>query len=274
MTKQIKDFPIKSNPVATDRLLISDSSDNATKSIEIGSIALQNSGGGTRGYFNQVMFDHPDYYFRLGEISGNTANDNSGFERNGVYHNVSLNQASLLNSDTNPSAYFNNSYITFSNIYTVAAQQDITIECLVKLNSTLVRGAFVLLGRQEPDYAGVGLGVGDSSFDDLGNNLIAVEEGIAFRNSGSLLGTSTNHVVLIARTDNQFFIYLNGKRVNIFSVARKANIPAFGTIGAERTSSGVIRALTGVTLDEVAVYGCELPANRIYAHYKASLLTT
>jgi hypothetical protein len=49
-----------------------------------------------------VLADQPIGYWRLGETSGTTAADSSGYQRSGIYVNApTLGAASLLSSDPN-----------------------------------------------------------------------------------------------------------------------------------------------------------------------------
>jgi trimeric autotransporter adhesin len=260
---QIRDYDAKTSVADSDLLLIQDTADDGYKKCTKAELFAGFSSGGSRGYYNQVIADYPDYYFRLGETSGSTALDSSGFNRNGVHSNTVLNSASLLVGDSNKATYFNgaNSQIVFSNIYTSSGGV-FSLDLLVNLSSTNLKGTFVKIGGSSN---GFGIGVGGSSLDNNGNNLIGLAENVTFINTGKAIGTGTHHIGLSFNA-NACKFYLDGKLV--YSITQTTITPD-NNAGIGGYGSG--RAFTGV-IDEVAIYGCELPANRFYAHYKASLL--
>ena len=269
--KQIKDFPLKAKPIATDKLLMQD--EEGTKSIEIGSIKSE-GGGGSRGYFNQVMADYPDIYYRLGETSGSTVIDNSGFDRNGYYSgDFILNQPSLLVGDVNPS-YKNStrSHATFSNIYADNEwinSSGITIDCLVKLDSAGTNGCIFAIGKNDARSTFKGFSVWSYN-----GNLFLDVSGVLGQTLSQTFGTRVNHVAAIVRknygsSSPTFVLCFNGKQV--YSVTpNNFNVPDLTAYIGKSDWGGNLNAW----IDEFAIYGCELPASRIYAHYKASLLVT
>src|SRR2546430_5690664 len=70
------------------------------------------SGGGTGAasttttYRDDVLVDSPSAYWRLGETSGTTANDERSANPGSYFNGVLLNQPGALTSEANPSASF------------------------------------------------------------------------------------------------------------------------------------------------------------------------
>lgn len=78
---------------------------------------------GGQSYENSVLSDQPVAYWRLGETSGNTANDSSGNGHNGTYiGSPALGQGGSLSGDSDAAAAFNGSS-SYVNVGSVSALQ-------------------------------------------------------------------------------------------------------------------------------------------------------
>lgn len=87
-----------------------------------------------------------------------------------------------------------------------------TICAWVNITSTLMKGAFFKLGS---GANGIALGVGNGNLDSIGNELVALNESVAWRPSGTLLGTGWKHVALVQSALGRPSIFLDG--VLVFS---------------------------------------------------------
>lgn len=91
---------------------------------------------------------------------------------------------------------------------------DVSVGCWVKLSSTSQKGGFVKYGGYLDK--GVGIGVGNTTLDNLGNNLIFLAEGAAWRATTTALGTDWVHVFL-AISGSNWTTYFNGRELSSFT---------------------------------------------------------
>lgn len=84
-----------------------------------------------------------------------------------------------------------------------------TVALWVNLSSTSKKGPFVKIGGNNAN--GFGFGVGNTNFDDLGNNLIVLYELVAWYNTGKKIGTGWHHVALVVDGSSDFKTYIDGQ---------------------------------------------------------------
>lgn len=271
---QIKDFPQKVLANKNDKLLIQDSSDNAYKYVEVQALEQLDNGGSKRNYYDRVLFDTPDYYFRFGETEGSIAFDSSGYERHATYNNVQLNQPSLLSGDSNPSAYFLgtlNSFASFNSIYVGNAFTGIagiTVECIVSGFDTAGIATILHLGRHNNPNFFTGMAFG------IRNRKMEVHvPGINLIDSGFLIGKERTHLAWVVKKNSgsnycYFSFYVNGV---LCLPDRESDVNQPTTTNATIGKLEAADAYPGF-LDELSIYGVNLTSETIYSHYKLSLL--
>lgn len=268
---QIKDFPQKPLVSGDDKILLQDSIDNAYKFVEVRGLGQLSKANFNRSYQNQVLSDMPDYYFKFGEIEGNTAFDSSGFGRNAIYSNVQLNQQSLINDANNSSAYFSNeAFAAFSNIYNGSTYTNITgitVECFVSGFNSNTPSVILHLGTHDAKSTFNGI-----AFELRDRKSSIHIPGINIFDSGVVINANKTHLAWTLKKNSgsnsaSFSFYIDGIR-RFTSSNHAVNTPsANGYIGKIQYGD----FYTGF-LDELSIYGVELPDSRIYAHYKSSLL--
>lgn len=257
------DFLELTTLVDDDILLVHQASTMALKKIKlstlkqyIGSVAASASAS----IETEILKDKPIGYWKLEETTGTIAANLGSGMSSGTYNNVLLNQSSLAQGSTN-SVSFNgtNSSINFTNTL-LNANADISLECLVKLSSTSLKGSFIKLGN---NGVGIGIGLGGGTHDDLGNNLIGIAEGIAWKPTNIKIGIGTHHIGLAFKgnTTKEWLFYLDGFLVATLSgqtIFAPNNIGFIGTGDNARFVNSII--------DEVAIYNKVLPPIRWLAH--------
>lgn len=252
--------------VDDDVLLIQEGSTLALKKIKLSTLKEYigvASGGVATGIKDEILKDNPIGYWQLDELSGIIANNLGSGMSNGTYSNVVLGQTKLANGSAY-SASFNgkNSKVLFTNTL-LSNSIDISLECVVKLSSTTLKGSFIKLGSGTAGGSGLAIGVGNTTHDDLGNKLIALSEGIVWKNTSQNIGIGTHHIVLVFRgaTTKEWLFYLDGILVFTLPASNIYTPASEGYIG-----TGDNNRFVNALIDEVAIYNKELLAVRCLAH--------
>lgn len=151
-----------------------------------------------------------------------------------------------------------------NSIPTGAAGNNTTLEVWVNIPSGNVAGSFLLVGGNNSN--GWGVGIGASNFDTAGRTLIVIDEGVAWKVSAYTFTTGVHHVVAVRGSGGSVTVYVDG--ASVFTTAlSSANVGTAGiAIGGE---VGVVsRSLpTSVDLDNAAIFPSALSAARVAAHY-------
>ncbi len=219
------------------------------------------SGSNANSIKDEILKDNPVGYWQLDETTGtNAINLGSGMS-NGTYNNVLLSQPKLAHGSAY-SASFNgvSSKVSFANTL-LNANADISLECIVRLSSASLKGSFIKVGI---NGVGIGVGVGNTTHDNLGNNLIALAEGIAWKSSDKQIGIGTHHIVLVFKgaSNKEWLFYLDGFLIVTLPSQTISNPNNGGLIGAGDTPDRYANAL----IDEVAIYNKILLLERCFAH--------
>jgi len=123
----------------------------------------------------------------------------------------------------------------------------LTAECWVNIPSTSEKGAFIKIGDSSDGY---GVGVGGTSFDDLGNKLIYLHEALSWNSTGIDIGTGWHHVAFSIDASHDIILYLDG--VEVYSFNEIPLTPSSATtIGS---GGGTARVLTDGKIDEVRIW--------------------
>lgn len=107
--------------------------------------------------------------------------------------------------------------IYLGNILGGAVITNITMMCWVYISGTSLKGMFIDIGSN-PDGSGFntrgfGIGVGNTSADTNGNNLIAIYNAVRWIATGRAIGTGWHHVALTINNTSKPTVYLDGFQV-------------------------------------------------------------
>jgi Concanavalin A-like lectin/glucanases superfamily len=222
-------------------------------------------------YYDEVIADNPDGYWRLGESSGTTAVDEIG-ANNGTYINSpTLGDAGAIGGDSDTAITFAGTGNQGVNCGSVAnyTTSDFTIEFwinAVSFASTANAVVCVVIFRGQYQQTGYYVGIGTDGSVGLNTN-----QSGAIQSTGTAAGAVSvltwNHIV-ITRQGSTVLIYVNG--VDVTSSAGTHTNPDSSpdqfVIGDYNANGWTPNA----TMDEVAIYSTALSAARVAAHYNAA----
>lgn len=217
---------------------------------------------GTAAYRNTILADNPVAYWELDETTGTTAADSAGTPQNGTYQNVVLGQPSAF-PNLGTSAQFNGSTSRVqaaANSVFELGTGDFSVELWAK-TPVATRGD-VFNYKNAMDF---GIFLNASATGSIGGYL----------NSFLPYHTATINEwyrVVIARGSGTLRLYVNGiERGNVGNATSfSANAPVI--LGTNHTGAPGYASTIPFNgwIDEVAVYGNALTAERIMAHYNAA----
>ena len=227
------------------------------------------SGGGTGAastttYRDEVLVDSPSAYWRLGETSGTTANDERSANPGSYINGVLLNQPGALASEANPSASFDgvNDYVSAPASSSLDMTSAVTVELWAKRRAST--GTYQVLvgkpgdGQSKNENYGVWLNTGNRYQAYFGN-------GTTFATVQTSAVTDTNWHYVVATDDGATVkIYLDGvlKESTSTTLQLTANTKPLN-FGRANSNAYFFNGW----LDEVAIYPSVLSATRIQAHY-------
>lgn len=200
-------------------------------------------------------------YWRLGELSGATANDELG-NHHGTYSGATLNVPGIPGAGTNTAASFTGtgtSKITITNDTTLALFENYTYECWFNgsdgVTNTLIFGTY-----NGNTNVGTGLGCfSNNVFGTYRGGLVTFPAAVAFN------GAWHHLVCTFARVGANIVedLYLDGALVNTFTTSPTTNVgPVLGMAHYLHNSSGF-----NGSIDECAIYPTVLLAAQISDHY-------
>jgi hypothetical protein len=188
------------------------------------------------------------------DISGN---NNSGTGQTGVSYS-SINSGKFILNGAE-SGYFSLPLVT-------STITNVTMSCWVNITTLSLRGPFIVNGS----FTGYAIGVGLNSYDDYGNNLIALFPGNRWISSGVSLGLGWKHVAITLDGSSLPRIYLNGQLINSYA-GMNPRVPTTATyigreVGGENV--GITRAFGG-EVGMVQMYNRQLTDAEILQNYNA-----
>ena len=219
-----------------------------------------------------VLADSPLAYFRLGEASGTTMADETG-NHDGSYVGTPTLGAAGATTDNDTAMTLDGSGSGYGEVsaWTTMPAVPVTIEAWVRHNgdfgitstgvtiagwSNVSESAALMAFPSDADTLEIGL------YTDIGNTHYLWTPG----------DTNWHHLVAMIKADNSLWLYLDGA-----DVGTSGTTTYDGGAGAEpfRIGSGDDDGTAGAEswpgdIDEVAVYGTELSATQIAAHYAAA----
>lgn len=213
--------------------------------------------GGVTGYAGAVLADAPLWYARQDDTSGTTMTDSSGNGHNGTYSGtVTLNQASLLTGDANPSVDYGGGSGTVAGASWMNGS-GLTVEAIIRPD-TLGSYNFIV-SRDVNGTAGpwwMALKAGKVSF------FCRASSAIEFLSLSTLSAATTYHLACTFDNTTQR-IYINGVEDRNQALAGSLSVNTVDLIIGTWPSGPL--PFDG-RIDEVALYGTVLSAARIAAH--------
>lgn len=126
-----------------------------------------------------------------------------------------------------------------------------TLWAAVWLPSASLQGTFVGLNQNPTADAGMHLGVGDSTMDNAGNNIICLLGGLLWRVPGAAIGTGAHTVAVVINVNAAYDFYIDGGFVGqvaayVPSLSGRAVMNTMAETAGTRTLSGgaVVHAAT------------------------------
>lgn len=142
---------------------------------------------------------------------------------------------------------------------------NVTVEAWFYKPAGSIRGGLVKIGGN--GGTGWAFGIGGTTLDNAGSNLVLISEAIAWHNTGYVLATGIHHLVVVRGAGNAVTVYDNGAVAWTGSLS-SPHAPNGGvTIGGYNNGSALRFLPSTVTMDEVAFYAAALSAGRVAAHY-------
>jgi hypothetical protein len=208
-------------------------------------------------------------YWPFDEISGTTTNDLSSGNHDGVFSTgVSVNQSGKLGT----SFGFDGTGIIDINS-SLGLGTVMTVSAWAYLPET-TSGSIINIGCADTNWgctsSGIGIGVGDTTFDDLGNNFFIVNNGIAWDSPVTSIGAGWHYITVVMVNDTIVKQYIDGVyRKNYDASGQGAvNLP-FVPLDSGDTikiggydADGYNRLFTG-KIDEVAIWNRALSSQEI-----------
>jgi len=133
----------------------------------------------------------------------------------------------------------------------------------VNLGSTTEGGAFVKIGG---GARGFGIGVGATSYDDLGNDLIFIYETNRWVDTNQAIGTGWHHVAMIINSTGHPEGFIDGK--SVYSDSSGTGLAPTTTI---TYIGGYAARQVNATIDEVKIWNVTLSSDDIYYDYISNL---
>lgn len=198
----------------------------------------------------------PVAYYNFEEKQGTTANDSSTNGNTGTLTGgpswTQGKYGSGLNFDGSDDE------VTVSSVYNLG-NSNMTIETWVYLNTNSESGAFVKIGTASN---GIGIGVGGSTFDDSGNNLLMLYEAVRWIDTGIDIGTGWHHVAIAIDSSGVPTGYIDGVSIGTFT-GTNAVTPTTSTNIGGYTGGGPLNRHGNYKTDETKIYNYPRTAGQI-----------
>ncbi len=221
-------------------------------------------------YATTVQSDSPNGYWRLGELSGTSAADQTGAASGTIKGGVTLGTPGALVGDSDTAMTFDGAsgYVSVANRANLDPTGDLTVEAWVKPAVVgTVTGAIV----QKGGSSGNSVWQYRLSLTSAGKWRGTVYSGttaFTVTDPGTASTTSWTYLAL-TRSGPLLTLYVNGVSVATAPASGATNTST-GVLAIGRTGSAATDYFKGA-IDEVAFYPSALSSSRIYAHYAAGL---
>jgi hypothetical protein len=157
--------------------------------------------------------------------------------------------------------------------FATVSNPNVTYSTWVKLPTASQHGAFFYDGSNESgNNDGFAFGVGSTTMDNNGNNLILLFNRVQWLNTGVPIGTGWHHVVVVLPSNRKPKAYIDGNHVYTFTgsdVMLNATTGSF--VGGTDPSGGLNPRWHKGLLDEVRIYNRALSPDEIVGLYEAGL---
>lgn len=224
-------------------------------------------------YRNLIIADGAYAYWRLGESSGTTGQDETAGDRDLTYvASPTLGAAGALSDGDTAMAVNGTTQYAHRAGSTVTNKDLWSMEAWAKPSSLSQHGMVV---QQGADNGGFAMAIGQSTGNPDGNGarLLLLRNGSGWHDGGYSFASTTSFVhVVITYTAPTYRIYVNGVETATGSGTIGGITGAHTSIGCGFNSDNItpFRFFAG-TIDEVAFYNAVLTPTQIAAHYEARL---
>ncbi len=154
-------------------------------------------------------------------------------------------------------------YVVVSTDHTLGNTNS-TLSAWVNLDSTSEMGTIVKIGYSD----GFGMGVGNTTMEDAGNNLILYFQGVRWINTGAKIGTGWHHVAMTLNSSGYPSAYIDGQLV--YTDTGTSAVSSTGSITL--IGGHIWTRYLDATIDEVKVFNAALSADTIFRIYNLKYL--
>ena len=144
---------------------------------------------------------------------------------------------------------------------------NVTIQCWVNISSTSKKGAFIKVGGGVNGYA---IGVGLSTYEDLGNDIIVLFPGIRWIDTNVTYGTGWKMATLVIGATSVPTIYVNDTLIGSYSGTNPITPTANVYFGRNVGDEGAILRAFGGNMANAKIYNRALSATEILQNYNAT----
>jgi hypothetical protein len=220
-------------------------------------------------YYNEslVLMYNFDNVSTLGENS-TYAVDHSGLGNNGT----GVNGAIYSNSGKYLGAFdFDgvDDHMTIPSTFGIGTT-GFSISTWVNLDSASEGGAFVKIGGTSPNQ-GFAIGVGGTSYDSVGNDLILLYEGVRWIDTNEVIGTGWHHVAMSVDNNGYPTAFIDGVEVYSDSIGVGSAPQQSITYVGGYTGSTAENRHADSTLDELRIWNQTISAEEVYQEYVSNL---
>jgi len=259
--------PSRVYPITLDPTIVHDT----TTEFSAGTLnRVKDTGSGSSpllsSYYQELVADeYTAGLWHMDEISGTNVADSSGNGNTGTATGTTIVATKLDKGRSFPDA--TTDYVNIPSTMGLT-NSSITLEAWINLDSTSENGAFIKVGVDSGGTStsnGFGLGVGSTTFEDSGNELIMIYEGVRWIDTGVNIGTGWHHVAMVVDNGGIPHGYIDGKLIGTYP----------GTSGITPTGgnsriggyygSGATNRFVDAEIDEVRVSNIARSAEEIKA---------
>jgi hypothetical protein len=213
-----------------------------------------------------ALIDNCVAYYKFDETSGSTADNAEGTASyDGTISGATINQTGKMGKAFSFDG--TDDEVQFSSVFGMT-NSSCSINLWVNLDGTSKKGAFVTIGKGKAlTYSGYSVGVGNTTMDNTGNNLIILFENVRWFATGSAIGTGWHMVTLTLSSTGVPQAWIDGSSKGT-STGTSANNPATESYIGGYTQ-GVVNRHVNALIDEVVLWTKELSSTEVTALYNS-----
>ncbi|MBI4134140.1 MAG: LamG domain-containing protein [Candidatus Terrybacteria bacterium] len=244
---------------------------NVTSNGATATVTVQDSSTTTNRYRDEVLANTPTAYWRLGEPSGATAQDETVNNIDGTYSGATLGQAGALASDANTSVLFTAPGPQYVDIANFGTFTTMTVEAWVyRTGAVANRESIVSYKEGDPSNCGFVLGLNEDGVNQYPRIYVNVDGGWQFAERATAVPVSAWTHLAATYDGTNVVLYRNGTQVAITPAVGNMLQCTQGTRVGNRAPGPINYQFPG-RIDEAAIYGSVLSADRIQTHYQAGI---